>query len=357
MATHTHQSHPGITQLRLHVTTAYGAFGSLRRAYTEVVVLEIAPSVAEVLESAEQDPCGSYFVFSRDERGSEVVRHGDVTLAHGRELVALLGRDRSSVADLGVRNRIHTAEGDLLYRIDVDADGRRSSIAVSLTGGYEGPGAVLVARLARQLCAVTGTQLHDLHKEHLPADAAGFTHADGQTLRDVMFARRPLAVDTAVAILSRIASSLAREHRGGRIRRRLTPDDIIVGEDGAAVLLPGKPDAGGPGDSDDEDFARPEGPWYCSPEMLSSDTRLDGRSDQFVLGVIGFEMLAGRPPHDGDSVAQVYTGIVLEPPPDVRQWRAEVPEHLAGVLARMLEKDPAARYPDLDAVAEALARA
>jgi len=80
-----------------------------------------------------------------------------------------------------------------------------------------------------------------------------------------------------------------------------------------------------------------------SPEQLSGK-KIDGRSDLFSLGVMLFQMSCGRLPFVGDSMAQLMLKITNEAQPDIRALNPQVPDGLAAVIDRALNKDMAQRY-------------
>jgi serine/threonine protein kinase len=86
-------------------------------------------------------------------------------------------------------------------------------------------------------------------------------------------------------------------------------------------------------------------PAFMSPEQLAG-APVDGRSDLYSTGVMLFQLLTGRLPHEAESMARLMAQIANEPAPDVRTCRPEVPETLAHVVARALEKQPEMRYAD-----------
>ncbi|MDC8785638.1 serine/threonine-protein kinase [Roseateles koreensis] len=95
-------------------------------------------------------------------------------------------------------------------------------------------------------------------------------------------------------------------------------------------------------------------PSFMSPEQLAG-LKVDGRSDLYSLGVMLFQLLTGRLPHQTDSMAQLMYKIANEAPPDVRLYRADLPESLALVLALALEKRPELRYGSGQQMAQDLA--
>src|SRR5207249_4495267 len=94
-------------------------------------------------------------------------------------------------------------------------------------------------------------------------------------------------------------------------------------------------------------------PHYMSPEQFHNKA-VTGASDQYSLGVVAYEMLAGKKPFDGATYAEIITQHLFEQPPDLRAINASVPEHVVQVVKKMLAKDPADRYPDLDTAVHAL---
>src|SRR3989442_1198838 len=85
-------------------------------------------------------------------------------------------------------------------------------------------------------------------------------------------------------------------------------------------------------------------PPFMSPEQCAG-RRTGPQSDQYSLGIVGFQMLCGAVPFHADTIAGVMQHHFFTPAPDVRQARDDVPAALAEVLNRTLEKDPAARFP------------
>jgi serine/threonine-protein kinase len=93
-------------------------------------------------------------------------------------------------------------------------------------------------------------------------------------------------------------------------------------------------------------------PQYAAPEMVWG-RGADARSDQFALAVVLFEMLAGRPPFQGATLAQLLFQIAYQPAPPLER-SADVPRAVAAAVARALAKDPAARFASVMEFARAL---
>jgi hypothetical protein len=95
-------------------------------------------------------------------------------------------------------------------------------------------------------------------------------------------------------------------------------------------------------------------PEYMAPEQLRTASDIDGRADVWSLGVVLYELLTGKTPYTG-SLLNVVAGIAADPVPDPRRTRPALPEALAAVILRMLEKDPDRRIKTMGDVVDALA--
>jgi serine/threonine protein kinase/Tfp pilus assembly protein PilF len=92
---------------------------------------------------------------------------------------------------------------------------------------------------------------------------------------------------------------------------------------------------------------------YMSPEQARG-TPLDARTDLFSLGAVIYEMATGKPPFGGGSTADVFAALLRENPPPVSKVNPAMPKRLDPIVARLLAKDPAQRYPSADALQEDL---
>jgi serine/threonine-protein kinase len=95
-------------------------------------------------------------------------------------------------------------------------------------------------------------------------------------------------------------------------------------------------------------------PQYMSPEQATGQTNLDQRSDIYALGILGFELLAGRAPFTGQTAQAILSAQVLETPPELRTLRGSVPPALAELVARCLAKNPADRWQTAEEVVHQL---
>ena len=96
-------------------------------------------------------------------------------------------------------------------------------------------------------------------------------------------------------------------------------------------------------------------PAYVSPEQAAGRMEVDARSDIYSLGAVGYFLLAGRPPFEGETPHHVMVAHLEQPVPPLRVRGREIPPDLEAVIRRCLEKDPADRFPDVMSLNEALA--
>ena len=177
----------------------------------------------------------------------------------------------------------------------------------------------------------------------------------GESLRDLMDRTNRVEPERAAAILGDVADALAYAHAQGVVHRDVKPENVLLdGQTGRAMLT----DFGIARALSVADDGRLTGtgllvgsPRYMSPEQASGERSLDGRSDIYALGLVGYEMLVGESPYAGASAASMIAKQVTEPAPPVAKRAPNAPAPLAAAIDRALEKDPADRWPDAGAMA------
>jgi non-specific serine/threonine protein kinase len=192
-------------------------------------------------------------------------------------------------------------------------------------------------------------------------------YVDGVTLRQRML-RAPAALHEVVDVATQVASALAAAEAAGLVHRDIKPDNIMLRRDGYVKLLdfglarnvaaPPAPDL-----KKTDPYVVRGTVFYMSPEQLRGRA-LDTRSDLWSVGVLLYELVAGRLPFEGDSASDVAAAILRAEPPLMRRTNgAPVPPRLLTIIARLLKKDRAQRYQsardlleELQALEEEVAR-
>ncbi len=188
-------------------------------------------------------------------------------------------------------------------------------------------------------------------------------YLEGRTLTKAL-APGPFPPERAVSILQQCAAGLGAAHELGIVHRDLKPDNIMLldqkGRETVKVVDFGIAKAGtGEGAQRVTRTGLVVGtPEYMSPEQLSSD-EIDGRSDQYSLAVLFFRMLTGSLPFAATSAHETMAKRLTEAPRPLAEVAPErrFPPTLQAVLDRALDRKPEARYPSVEAFADAAAAA
>ena len=182
-------------------------------------------------------------------------------------------------------------------------------------------------------------------------------YVPGRNLKQLLDREISLDASQATAILRQVASALRKAELRGIVHRDIKPENILLGSDGQVKVADfglarqSRPDQEG---LELTKVGITMGtPLYMSPEQIEG-RKLDSRSDIYSLGVTAFQMLAGRPPFQGETSLSIALQHLREPPADLRNDRPDIPEQLCAIVHRMLAKKPEERYADAAALLDEL---
>lgn len=186
--------------------------------------------------------------------------------------------------------------------------------------------------IVKMLAALEQDQQHYLVMEYV----------GGGSLHDLLRTHPRLPIPRVLTLAIELADALTRAHYLKIIHRDLKPANVLLAEDGTSRLT----------DFGTAHFETEEGVTetgatvgtlhYLSPEALNGEV-VDTRADIWALGVMLYEMLAGRRPFGGGTLSGIINAILREPTPDLETLRSDAPLALVDLIYRMLEKDPHAR--------------
>jgi serine/threonine-protein kinase len=168
----------------------------------------------------------------------------------------------------------------------------------------------------------------------------------------------PIAPVEVRRILREVADALSYAHNRNVIHRDIKPDNIIIDDETGRAMVTDFGIARALTDSGDSRLTATGmaigTPAYMSPEQSAGDSAIDGRSDLYSLGVVGYQMLCGQPPFVANNTPSMLVKHLSEKPIPVDERWPDLPQDLSRAVMMCLEKDPADRFPNAAAFAVAL---
>jgi TolB-like protein/Tfp pilus assembly protein PilF len=181
-------------------------------------------------------------------------------------------------------------------------------------------------------------------------------YVEGETLRERMNREGQLPLDDALQITREVAAALSYAHSQGLIHRDIKPENVLLSAGEAVVADFGiaRAVSAAGGERLTETGLAVGTPAYMSPEQAAGEREVDARSDQYSLGCVLYEMLAGDAPYTASTPQAVIAKKLSEPTPRISVVRESVPPGVEAALTQALTKTPADRFQTASAFAEAL---
>src|SRR4051812_43720260 len=174
----------------------------------------------------------------------------------------------------------------------------------------------------------------------------------GRTLKDVIVQEAPLSQEHAIDLGQQVLQAAGFAHRRGVIHRDFKPHNVIVDEYGHAKVTDFGIARAGASEMTETGSIMGTAQ-YLSPEQAQGHA-VTAASDLYSIGVMLYEMLAGRLPFDGDSAVSIALKHLSEPPAPLSQWRPDVHPALEAVVMAALAKDPSHRWQSAEDLAAGL---
>ena len=203
-------------------------------------------------------------------------------------------------------------------------------------------------KLARKIRHKNVCQMFDLGEDR-GVRYITMEYVRGEDLRQLIRKVGRLSPGQTIAIARQVCAGLEEAHKLGVVHRDLKPQNIMLDEDGGARIMDFGIARSLTGKSTTGAGVLIGTPEYMSPEQVEGKD-VDQRSDIYSLGIILYEMVTGRRPFDGETPLSIAHKQRYEAPEDPRKVNSQVPDGLARIILKCLEKEKAARYESAQAL-------
>lgn len=289
---------------------------------------------------------------------------------YGAYRIEVLGQDVEAAKELGQYVlRRSLGEGGMGHVYLAEHRFLKRPCAVKMIRPEQAQDEVALARFEREVQSAAGlthpntVQVYDYGRSDDGTFYFAMEYLPGTSLGDLVEAHGPMEPARAVHVLRQLCGALQEAHDRGLVHRDIKPGNVMLCERGGIPDVVKLLDFGlvTPLASAETDPRITHGnivmgtPGYMSPEQCMGDA-VTPASDIYSLGTLGYFLLAGSTPFGGRNAMHAIIGHINEVPKRVNEIRPDVPESLAGIIARCLEKKPEDRFQSAAALDEALAQ-
>lgn len=219
-------------------------------------------------------------------------------------------------------------------------------------------------REGRALARLRGTHIARVLDVEAPEQGPCFLvleYLEGEDLGALLQRSGPLPLNLALSYLLQAAEALAEAHRHGIVHRDIKPSNLFLtplpdGSRGIKVI-----DFGISKDTDSnatltQSRAMLGSPCYMAPEQMRAGANVDAAADIWSLGVVLYELLTGKLPHEGSSMLEICASILESEPKSPKALRPEIPDAIDAAVKKCLARDPEARFATVNDFAAAIAQ-
>ena len=223
--------------------------------------------------------------------------------------------------------------------------------------------AIGAERFAREILLVARLQHPHILPLYDSGGADGLLYfvmplVEGGSLRERLEGDQSISLAETVGIIRQVADALEYAHERGVVHRDVKPENLLLAHGQALLADFGVARVNAAIETRKETLTALGStlgtPAYMSPEQACAEDNIDGRSDQYSLACVCFEMLAGAPPFEAHNTMALISKHITIQAPQLTGIREQVPRGIADAVARALEKDPADRFPTIREFAQAL---
>jgi serine/threonine protein kinase/tetratricopeptide (TPR) repeat protein/TolB-like protein len=309
-------------------------------------------SVREILDDLSGNAQATVAQGTLPMQGTQMTSAGSIASAISPQASSISLTELGPGSQFGPRYRIESEIGEggmgkVFKAYDIDLD---RTVALKLVRPELAKDASSLQRFKQELLLASSISHRNVLRIHDLGDVGGLkfismAYVQGMDLHELIAKMGKLPTERVLNIAKQLASALEAAHTEGVVHRDLKPRNVLITVDDHVCVS----DFGLAKSLDAETTAMTRAgevlgtPRYMSPEQAESKAA-DHRSDLYSLGVILYEIATGEVPFTGESSLQVMYQHVQQAPKDPRLINPDVPEYLATIILKCLEKDPALRY-------------
>jgi len=172
-----------------------------------------------------------------------------------------------------------------------------------------------------------------------------------------VFAQNRLSLDQTIDVLAQACAGLQEAHLQGVVHRDVKPENIFLTDAGVAKVMDFGLAKGAAPTGHTQTGMLAGTPEYMAPEQIDDFRRVSPATDVYAMGAVAYRALCGQPPFRDEKMLNILVMQVNDAPVPLQTRAPAVPEALARVVMKCLEKDPSARYRDAGALRSALLEA